>query len=474
MQNQTTNLTQQAARNRALIIAADQHVQTTSINTLQHAHWQVEAYANFAPVQSLPDKSKWPLVFVADDGRNLSEQVLTSFQEDILSERTYVIVLALQPSLTQVVRCTKLNAFEYLSPPLEPTRLLALSSKVRKLTDFKASAAFTTESVTVPEANSIPLIGQSAVMIELMKQVVKLAPQHDLHLFLAGETGTGKELIARQIHELSGRTGPFLAVNCAATVEALLESELFGHEKGAFTGALTAKKGLWEAAENGTLFLDEITEAAPSVQAKLLRVLQEGVLRHVGSNHETKVNARIISASNRNLEKAVQQGTLREDLYYRLGQAVLKVPPLRERLEDIPLLAETFCRRITSNCAIAPEAMRVLCSWSWPGNVRELESVIRRLASTAGSVILPEHLQPYIQPLARIPSLQALPFLSALPAINPERYPSMDEVQNWYATTLHLQGHKNSVIARILGRDVRTVARSLQEYEDEHPLPTVE
>ena len=149
-------------------------------------------------MQSLPDKSKWPLVFVADDGRNLSEQVLTSFQEDILRERTYVIVLALQPSLTQVVRCTKLRAFEYLSPPLEPTRLLALSSKVRKLTDFKASAA---QPTTVPETDSIPLIGQSAVMIELMKQVVKLAPQPGLHLFLAGETGTGKELIARQIHE---------------------------------------------------------------------------------------------------------------------------------------------------------------------------------------------------------------------------------------------------------------------------------
>ncbi len=452
--------------NRALIVAHDPRIQATSRHTLQHARWHVDTCHNFGQFQALPRQHGWPLVVVADDDQGLPEQILHSFQADIVSERTYVAVLAHAPSLAQATRLLQLHAFDYWLPPLEPTQLLTLATQVGRLTSFRPTLP--TSTVAAPTTAEHALIGQSAAMIGLLKQLVRLAPARNLRLFLTGETGTGKEVIARKIHELSGCTGPFLAVNCAATVESLLESELFGHEKGAFTGALQLKQGLWELAENGTLFLDEITEAAPSVQAKLLRALQENVIRRVGSNREIKVNARVIAASNRILETAVAEKTFREDLFYRLGQ-VLRIPPLRERLDDIPLLAQHFCQRAVPHCIIAPEAMNLLCSWPWPGNVRELESVMLKLANLSGSVILPEHVLEQIQPSRVLPPWMSLPFLSALSSISDEQYPSVHTLRNWYVATLTFQGYSQAEIARRLALDPRTVAHAWQEAQEQFP-----
>ena len=279
---------------------------------------------------------------------------------------------------------------DYLAWPVAPSQLLEITERIRKLTSFAATNASESIPLNEPAQKSRGidrvLVGCSAAMIELSKQIVRVARSDDLRVFITGETGTGKEVVARLIHEISGRKGPFLALNCAATVESLLESELFGHEKGAFTGAHTTKKGLWEEAANGTLFLDEITETSPAVQAKLLRVLQEGTIRRVGSNREIKVSARVIAASNRDLEQAVKDGQFRQDIYYRLGQ-VLRLPPLRERLEDIPLLVEHFLQRASIQVVITPEAMEVLCAYDWPGNVRELESVIQQIISSSGRFV---------------------------------------------------------------------------------------
>jgi DNA-binding NtrC family response regulator len=454
---------------RALIVAGDAGLRATSRNTLQHARWHVDACHSFNQFQALPRQDGWPLVVVADDRAGLPEQMLHYLQADIVRERSYVIVLTQAPSVTQAIQYLQLRAFEYLPLPLDPVRLLALSTQVQRLAQYKSTAPIAEQRV-LAEPSEPALIGQSAALLELTKQLVRLAPAHNLRLFLTGETGTGKEVIARKIHELSGCTGPFLAVNCAATVESLLESELFGHEKGAFTGALSAKPGLWEAAENGTLFLDEITEAAPSVQAKLLRTLQENVIRRVGSNREIKVNARVIAASNRILETAVAEKTFREDLFYRLGQ-VLRIPPLRERLEDIPLLAQHFCQRAVPHCIIAPEAMNLLCSWPWPGNVRELESVMLKLANLSGSVILPEHVLEHIQPSRVLPPWMSLPFLSALPCMTEERFPNLHDLRNWYAAVLDFYGCSQAEIARRLGLDPRTVAKALQEAHAQFPVP---
>jgi Nif-specific regulatory protein len=227
------------------------------------------------------------------------------------------------------------------------------------------------------------MIGDSPVMHEVYRMIGKVAPT-DSTVLIRGESGTGKELAAYAIHANSPRADkPFLAINCAALTETLLESELFGHEKGSFTGAIAQKKGKLERANGGTFFLDEIGEINPTLQVKLLRVLQNRIVERVGGSHPIKVDVRLIAATNRNLEEAIRQGSFREDLYYRLNVVEMVIPPLRERREDIPLLAQYFALKHGQRCkrhvvGISPEVRDRLISYDWRGNVRELENVIER------------------------------------------------------------------------------------------------
>jgi transcriptional regulator with GAF, ATPase, and Fis domain len=311
------------------------------------------------------------------------------------------------------------------------------------------------------------MIGNSAKMVELSKQIAKVASTPGMRVFITGETGTGKEIVARQIHDLSGCAGPFRAVNCAAAVETLLESELFGHEKGAFTGAHAMKKGLWEEAADGTLFLDEITETSLSVQAKLLRALQEGVIRRVGANQEIKVTARVIAASNKNIEKAVAEGTFREDLYYRLGQ-VLHLPPLRQRRDDIPLLVEHFLRRASTTKVITPEALDALSAYDWPGNVRQLETVIQLLTVFAGRFVFREDVARHIQMEKTREEFEREVLLAlwrTVPRVKPGEWPTINQLRNWYVQNAYQILGKQSVVAKQLGLDVRTVNTILQKEE---------
>ncbi|NDF14311.1 hypothetical protein EB061_03180 [bacterium] len=235
-----------------------------------------------------------------------------------------------------------------------------------------------------------PILGNSPEIRALKQMISRVAPSN-ASVLVIGESGTGKELVARAIHELSAvRGGPFVAVNCGAIPESLIESELFGHKKGSFTGAIADKPGLFETADGGTLFLDEIGELPLSMQVKLLRALQDRVIRRVGGNESIKIDVRIVSATNKNLEEAAKKGTFREDLYYRLNVILIETPPLRKRAGDVEELLRVFFARFNEKqkrglSGIAPEAMQVLAAYHWPGNIRELENVMERVVTLESS-----------------------------------------------------------------------------------------
>jgi two-component system nitrogen regulation response regulator GlnG len=295
------------------------------------------------------------------------------------------------------IEAMRLGAFEYLLKPLELDQLTDLIDRAIEISRLMRVPA------TIPEGDraegpSDALVGRSLTMQAVYKQVGRVAPQ-DVTVLVLGESGTGKELVARAIYSYSKRADkPFLAVNCAAIPETLLESELFGHEKGAFTGADRRRIGKFEQASGGTLFLDEIGDMTPLTQAKVLRVLQGQEFERVGGNQPIRADVRIIAATHRDLEKMVADGSYRQDLYYRLNVYTIHIPPLRDRGEDLPLLVEHFLRRFGRELAkdvrgVSPEAMDVLRKYPWPGNVRELQSVVKQaLLETTGPVVLPEFL----------------------------------------------------------------------------------
>ena len=302
-------------------------------------------------------------------------------------------------------------------------------------------------------------------MIGLYKEIARVAPTRST-ILITGESGAGKELVARSIHQHSTRsTGAFVAVNCGALTETLLEAELFGHVRGAFTGAVSDRKGLWEEAAGGTLFLDEIGETSPAFQVKLLRALQEGEIRRVGASRATQVDARILAATNRNLDQDVKAGKFREDLFYRLSVVTLRVPALKERRTDIPLLAERFLAVVADReghrqLTLSEEAVRTLVAYDWPGNVRELESAIEYAVLHArGHDIAPEDLPEKLQS-AQVRTAARSP-LSALF----EDLPVLDELERRYLLyVLEVAGGNRTRAAEILGIDRRTLYRMIERY----------
>lgn len=306
-----------------------------------------------------------------------------------------VIVMTAYGSIETAVEAMKMGATDFITKPFNTDHLVLLVKRVLE------TKALQRENILLREESSkgMPvIIGKSAPMVELMNKVQKVARTKTTVLIL-GESGTGKELIARSIHHLSDRSRyPFVAINCAAIPRELLEAELFGYEKGAFTGADTRKLGKFELADHGTIFLDEIADMEPRLQAKLLRILEDSLVERIGGVKPLKVDIRIIAASNKDLLEEVKKGNFREDLFFRLNVFPLNIPPLRERKEDIPLLCEYFIKRFSAELKtelkkISPEAMERLLSYNWKGNVRELENTIERAMILAdGDTIRPEHL----------------------------------------------------------------------------------
>lgn len=320
-----------------------------------------------------------------------------------------VIVMTAYGSGDRVIMAMKHGAYEYIEKPFEIPQL------IRLIEEALASVSSTTKAVEESDkekprapksthTNQETIIGESPAIKDVYKLIGRVASS-DASILVTGESGTGKEMVARAIHHYSDRAHkPFIAVNCAAIPETLLESELFGYEKGAFTGASKDKPGKFEEAHRGTLFLDEIGDMGLSLQSKLLRVLQEGVIDRLGSSKSTQVDVRIVTATNRNLETLIARKAFREDLYYRIRVVTIALPPLRMRKEDIPLLVQHFLAKHlpgkkTNNISILPQTMQKLQEYSWPGNIRELENTIKRaLILAKGNIISPDLIAPDTAP----------------------------------------------------------------------------
>lgn len=309
-----------------------------------------------------------------------------------------VIVLTAHGSIDEAVRAMQLGAYDFLTKPPNTKHLCLIVLRALRQRELQDEVAALREQLGDRYAfrNILSRSPSMHAVFELIGHVAQTATT----VLIEGETGTGKEQVARAIHDSSSRrTGPMVAINCAAVPESLLESELFGHEKGAFTNAVGQRKGRFELANGGTLFLDEVGDLPPAMQAKLLRVLQERRFERVGGSATIEVDVRIIAATNRSLHKLVKEEKFREDLYYRLNVVRIELPPLHARTEDIPLLATYFAQKYARSGSkqISPEAMEVLLRYRWPGNIRELENAMERACVTAqGTYILPENLPPDI------------------------------------------------------------------------------
>lgn len=380
-----------------------------------------------------------------DDGLKVLTQARATLPD------TPVIVVTAYGNIEGALDSIQQGAFDYLAKPFDVdaiTRAVGRALEQRRLVlenrDLRAQ-------VQAPR-----LVGRSPALLEVYKQVARAAAS-DVPVLITGETGTGKEMVARSLHQRSARqAGPFIPVDCGAIAESLMESELFGHARGSFTGATAARQGLFEAANGGTLFLDEVGDIGPRIQAQLLRALQEGEIRRVGESSPVTVDVRVVAATNKVLPELVARGAFREDLLYRLDVVSLRLPPLRERTEDIPLLVDHFAAlhaRPGSRPVVTREAMARLEAYDWPGNVRQLENVVARaLALNATGVLGPGDLP------APIGGVDGGPRRSLT-----DDTPSLAELSRRYALTVlrQVDGNKSEA-ARILGVDRKTLYRLLE------------
>jgi two-component system response regulator AtoC len=376
-----------------------------------------------------------------------------------LSPETAVIMVTAFGSIETAIETIKEGAYDYISKPF---KLDEVKLTVKRALDHKRLLR---ENLQLRQELKAQhrlenVVGRSASMLEVYKIVARVASGSSTVL-IQGESGTGKELIARAIHYNSPRADhPFVLVDCGALAESLLESELFGHMKGAFTGAIANKKGLLEEAEGGTCFLDEVGDIGPSLQAKLLRFLQEREIRRVGGRESIKLDVRVIAATNKELDALVQQGKFREDLFYRLNVVAITLPPLRKRREDIPLLAEYFLSKFALQnkkdiSHISPEAIPFLCEYHWPGNVRELEHVIEQtVALTRNPVLLPEDLPAKLKGL-----------LAADPHAEGSSWTLREGVKRHIQAVLRQANGNKKLAARLLGINRRTLYRLAQRYQ---------
>jgi DNA-binding NtrC family response regulator len=444
------------------ILVIDDDLETCNFLTeiLAEEGWQVTSSQTAEDASALVEQRDFDLI-VSDinlNGRTNGVALLKQFK--ISSPKSQVILISGFGTLDTAVEAVREGAFDYISKPFNVKEVVATARRALKDRDAEEPVA-----TLIKDYSAAPgLIGHSPRMIEVYKEIALVAPSRSTVL-ITGESGVGKELVARAIHRNSLRAaGPFVAVNCGALTESLLESELFGHVKGSFTGSVADRQGLFEAANGGTILLDEIGDTSLALQVKLLRALQEGEIRRVGSTRPVRFDARVLAATNRDLEKEVKEGQFREDLYYRLSVVTLRVPPLRERREDIRLLVAHSLKRARDFGAkaitVSEEAVVLLEQYEWPGNVRELENTIEHAALYARRAsISPDDLPPKIRDFTRTAEREA-----KIQSIF-ENLPSLDELERRYLIhVLGSVGGSRTKAAEVLGIDRRTLYRMAERY----------
>ncbi|HWD93811.1 MAG TPA: sigma-54 dependent transcriptional regulator [Verrucomicrobiae bacterium] len=456
---------------KVIVLEDDLIVRNNLEQCLRRRRYDVASATTLAAAQELLGKDNFDLIFLdmrLPDGDGT--ELLKAIQQR--PQKPLVVVTTGFGSIESAVECMKNGAFDYMIKPFSNEQIEFTLRKAEEFTQLLRVNRFLSQEA---DEGASELLGHSPAMENVRQLIRKVARTHATVL-IHGESGTGKELVARALYLESPRaSAPFIRVNCAAVPENLIESEFFGHEKGSFTGALTKREGRFELAHGGTILLDEISEISPNVQAKLLRVLQERELERVGGNRTIKVDVRVIATTNRNLEVSVEKKEFRQDLYFRLNVVPIHVPPLRERLEDVPYLSDEFMKRFSRKHGVpikgfSDEAMRMLKNHSWPGNVRELQNIIERAVILCGEngILEPEH-------LGLVLSQQAAPAASTgsatnAPSTDNGALPPLAEMEKRHilAALEQCKGNRTHA-AKLLDVSIRTLRNKLHEYNGTSP-----
>ncbi len=434
----------------ALVVDDERNVLKTLTIALESLGLHVFATLKPQDVLAMLHEQKFDLAFVdlkmsPMDGMEVLDEIRK------YSSQTTTIIMTAHGSIDSAVEAIKKGAHDYLQKPFDLEELTLFLDKVLEHHRLRTEVRELREELTARQAVS-EIVTRSRVMMEQLDLAGRVA-ESALSILIEGESGTGKELLAEFVHRKSPRAEkPLIKVNCAAIPEQLLESELFGYVRGAFTGAVKDRQGRFEAADGGTIFLDEVAELSSSIQAKLLRVLQSKEYERIGENQTRKTDVRVIAATNRNLDEALKEGTFREDLFYRLNAIRLKLPPLRERPEDIPLLLQHFLKVYSAgrSLELSPGAEKILRAYRWAGNVRELEHVIERaVILTTGGIIEVEHLPTELRNAVET---------SDLPL-------SLEEIEKMHIKKVLQQAKDYDEAARLLGVDRKTLLNKRKKFD---------
>jgi len=481
------------ALEKVLIVEDEVHARTGLTELIESWGYKAECAADGA--EGLERTVEWrPSIVVTDlkmprmDGMELLSRI------GDLPQRIAVVMLTAQGSIESAVDAMRMGAYDYIPKPVDPVRLRTILQNA-SLQHEADVATETTRRVVRDTGRLGPLVGNSPLMKEIFSLIERVAPSN-VSVLVTGESGTGKELVARALHDLSARRNkPFVAVNCAAIPETLIESEIFGHEKGSFTGALERRAGCFELAEEGTLLLDEIGEMPAATQAKLLRVLEDRKLRRLGSKVETPVDVRVVAATNKDPEQAVANGELRGDLYYRLNVFNIQMPPLRDHVKDVAAIAEKMIgdmneRHGCTVTGVKDSLLKRMEEYGWPGNVRELRNTIERAVILAGSgMLVVEHLPPHFgeqgfAPMANKSGRFTAPAMGSAAEVSSgsgevQRYledkntvrvevgTTVDEAERQLILKTLLSTHNNKTkAAEILGISSKTLQNKLKEYQN--------
>ncbi len=444
---------------------------------LRQRRYDVASTGTIAGAHEIMSKDTFDLIFVDvrlpdGEGTDLLRELQTRPQKPL------VVMITGFGSVESAVECMRAGAFDYMLKPFSADQLEVTLKKAENFSQLlKVNEYF---SQAEDDGSGYELLGQSAVM-ENLRQLIRKIARTQATVLISGESGTGKELVARALYRQSPRANaPFIKLNCAAIPENLIESEFFGHEKGAFTGAVAKREGRFELAHNGTILLDEISEISPQIQAKLLRVLQERELERVGGNRTLKVDVRVIATTNRHLEESVERKEFRQDLFFRLNVVPIHVAPLRERKEDVPFLAQKFMQRFGRKHGvrvqgISDDCMAVLKTHHWPGNVRELQNVIERAVILCGDTGLleaehlgfsPKQVHTVDSPGATASSAPATPAAQSapMPVVGVELVSLAELEKHHIFAALERTGQNRTHAARLLGISIRTLRNKLNEY----------